>query len=67
MLSQPEVNLFWFLIEIRIAQIICLNSQNDETNFTYLVDLFCRDRLTLSILQALFGRTNKKIILVVSQ
>ena len=30
MLPQPNVNLFWFFD--RIAQILCLNSRNDETN-----------------------------------
>ena len=58
-LPQPKSNLFSFVD--RIAQILCLNGQNDETDMTiYLVYLFCRNRIILSILQALFRRTNKR-------
>ena len=44
----------------QIAQILGLNSQNDETDITYLLYIFCRNRITLSILQALFVGTNKR-------
>ena len=58
MLTQPKVNLFWFFD--RIAKSLCLNSQNDEIDITHLVYLFCRNRIILSILQALFGRKIKE-------
>ena len=44
MLPQLKVNLFWFFD--RIAQILCLNSQNDETNVTCMVDLYCQSKET---------------------
>ena len=44
MLHQPKVNLIWFFD--RIAQILCLNIQNEETNTTYLVDLLCQSKET---------------------